>query len=98
VQNVLTFALKTAEQSLGENQPQVVTKLVEGRTKRIKLIEQTYKGKLKDIEQRSLETCAVSTSHLEVFQTKAIENQQNAENMTKNATDELLKLLKNPVL
>jgi len=94
VQNVLTFALKTAEQSLSESQPQVVAKLIEGRSKRIKLIEQTYKGKLKDIEQRSLETCSVNSSHLEVFQSKAIENQLSAENMTKQATDELLILLK----
>ena len=97
MQNVLTFALKTAEQSLSESQPQVVQKLVEGRQKRIKLIEQTYKGKFKDIEQRSLETCSVSTSHLEVFQSKALENQQNTELMTKEATAALLALLKKPL-
>lgn len=88
--------MKTAEQSLNETQPQVVAKLMEGRSRRIKLIEQAYKGKLKDIEQRSLETLSVSTTHLEVFQTKALENQQNAETMTKNATIEVMTLLKKP--
>jgi hypothetical protein len=97
VQNVLTFALKTAEQSLTEAQPQVVTKLVEGRTKRLKLIEQQHKGKLKDVEQRSMETCSVNSVHLEAFQTKAIENQQNTEHLTKNATSDLLNLLKKPI-
>jgi hypothetical protein len=76
----------------------VVSKLEEGRTKRIKLIDQTYKGKLKDIEQRSLETCSVNSTHLEAFQTKAMDNQANAENMTKNATNELLTVLKKPVI
>ena len=88
------FSLNTAEQSLAEAQPHTVAKLVEGRNKRIKLIEHSYKGKMKDIEQRSAETCAVNSNHLENFQKKAIDNEKNAEAMTKNATDSLLAALK----
>lgn len=94
IQNVLTFSINTAEQSLAESQPHTVAKLVEGRNKRIKLIEHSYKGKMKDIEQRSAETCAVNTSHLEQFQKKAIDNEKNAEAMSKNATESLLSVLK----
>ncbi len=68
-------------------------KLVEGRAKRIKFLESGLKGKMKDIEQRSAETCAVNTSHLEQFQKKALDNEKNAEGMTKLATDELVRLL-----
>ncbi len=48
---------------------------------------------MKDIEQRSVETCAVNSSHLEQFQKKALDNEKNAEGMTKAATAELVKLL-----
>lgn len=71
--NVLSFSLNTAEQALTETQPQVVAKLVEGRTKRLKAIEKQSNERKKDIDQRSAETCAVSSSHLEAFKVKAIE-------------------------
>lgn len=94
VQNILTFALNTAEQSLNELQPHVVVKLMEGRTNRIAQVEKLYRGKLKDVEQRSMETCnIVSGVHLEAFQKKATENEKTAEDMTKTATDALMELL-----
>lgn len=89
----MTFSLGTAEQSLIELQPHVVTKLVEGRSKRILQLEQSYKGRLKDVEQRSSETCAVSTHHLEQFYKKALENQKTAEIMTRAAVDEVKQFL-----
>jgi hypothetical protein len=93
VQNVLSFSIKTAEQSLSENAPDIVTKLIEGRKKRLQLIDHSYDSKKKDIEQRSIETNAVSTSHLEVFQTKAIDNTKSAESMTKSGIQEVMKVL-----
>jgi F0F1-type ATP synthase membrane subunit b/b' len=93
VLNVLTFSLNTAEQSLVELQPQVVAKLIEGRNRRIQMLEQSYKGKLKDVDQRSAETCAVNSQHLEQFQKKASENEKNAKEMSKSAVTELLRLL-----
>jgi hypothetical protein len=44
--------------------------LVESRTKRLKLLEKAAKEKRKDIDQRSAETCAVNSTHLEGFKTK----------------------------
>ena len=69
--NILTFSLGTAEQSLSELSPHVVTKLQEGRNKRLQRLEQSATASKKAIEQRSAETCAVSTAHLEEFQVKA---------------------------
>lgn len=71
LQNVLLFSLDTAEQMLSEINPQLVVKLQESRNKRMFLLEKEVKEKRKDIEQRSMETCAVSTTHLESFQSKA---------------------------
>lgn len=51
--------------------PQLVVKLQESRNKRMFQLEKEVKEKRKDIEQRSMETCAVSTTHLESFQLKA---------------------------
>jgi len=90
---VLTFALKTAEQSLADIQPQLVTKLTEGRAKRIKGIETSYKGKLKDVEQRSSETNIGNSMQLEQFQQKAMANTKNTEDMTKQAIEKLFALL-----
>lgn len=94
VQNVLIFSIGTAEQSLNETQPHVVVKLVEGRKKRLKLLENTLIGRMKDIDQRSAETCAVNTAHLEGFQKKAVDNSKVAETMTKAAATKLLDILK----
>jgi len=71
--NVLSFSLNTAEQALHETQPQVVAKLSEGRSKRLKIIEKQSNERKRDIDQRSAETCAVSSNHLEAFKAKAIE-------------------------
>lgn len=75
-------------------QPQVVTKLVEGRKKRVKMLNQALDLRKKDIDQRSAETCAINSTQLETFQKKAITNCKNAEVMTKSATDKLKELLK----
>ena len=91
--NVLSFSIKTAEQSLAEIQPAAVAKLVEGRSKRLKQMEQTNKERLKDIDQRSAETCAVSTAHLKGFKTKAEEKLKAAAVETKRAMDDLKKEL-----
>lgn len=78
--NTLSFALNTAEQSLSEVQPEVVLKLIEGRQKRMKLIERAAVERRKDVDQRSADTCAVSTAHLESFVTKAYEKHMNIKN------------------
>ena len=94
VQNILAFSLSTAEQSLNETQPHVVTKLVEGRRKRLKLLEFTLSGRMRDIDQRSAETCVVNSTHLEAFHKKAVDNCKTAEGMTKAATDKVFSVLK----
>ena len=63
--------METAEQTLGDTHPHVVSKLTESRSKRVAALEREALERKKDLEQRSSETCAVSTSHLETFQTKA---------------------------
>ena len=71
--NVLSFSLQTAEEVLQESQPHVVTKLLESRTKRVKSLEKAATERRKEVDQRSAETCAVNTQHLEGFQVKAQE-------------------------
>ncbi len=71
--NVLSFSLQTAEEVLQEAQPHVVTKLLESRTKRMKSLEKAASERRKEVDQRSAETCAVNTQHLEGFQLKAQE-------------------------
>lgn len=78
---------------MSEIQPHLVTKLTEGRAKRIKAIEGTYKVKLKDVDQRSAETNVGNSNHLEMFQQKAITNSKQAEQMTKDSIDALFTLL-----
>jgi len=41
-------------------------------------IEDSSREYRKELEQRSAETCAVSTTHLELFQTKAEQKQKEA--------------------
>ena len=67
----MTFAIAALEQGLQELQPHVVVKLQEGRQKRLKLCEKTFKDRKKDLEQRSIETCIVSSSALETFKEKS---------------------------
>lgn len=71
VTNVLSFSLKTAEQTLAETMPELTNKLVEGRNKRLKELEKISIERGKDIDQRSAETNAMSSSHLETFRSKA---------------------------
>jgi hypothetical protein len=80
VQNVLGFCLETAEKALHEVQPQVVMRLHESRIKRTALLEREVIVRRKDLDQRSAETCAVSSTHLEAFQTKsAVKHKKAAE-------------------
>lgn len=65
------FCLETAEQALLETQPQIVNKLNESRQRRMTVLERDANERKRDLEQRSMETCVVSTSHLETFQVKA---------------------------
>ena len=92
--NILSFSLSTSEQALKETQPQVVEKLVEGRTKRILSLEKLNKERKKDIDQRSAETCAVSSSHLESFTVKAQSKYDMAEELTKHQLNELESIFK----
>ncbi|KAJ1432257.1 hypothetical protein B484DRAFT_429964 [Ochromonadaceae sp. CCMP2298] len=94
VQSILTFSLNTAEQSLSEAQPHVVAKLVQGRLKRLKLLEQSTHGRLRDLDQRSADTCAVNSAHLDAFKQKAATNNAAAKEMTHAATKKLLAILR----
>mgnify|MGYP003385002287 CR=1 FL=1 len=49
----------------------MVTKLHESRLKRTSLLDRDILARRKDLDQRSAETCAVSSSHLEAFQEKS---------------------------
>lgn len=73
VNNVVTFSLKTAEQSLLEDHPDLHSKLVSGRVKRLKVLQDALVLKQKETDLRSLELCAENTCHLEDFQDKAKE-------------------------
>lgn len=81
------------EQNFLETQPNVVQKIIDGKNKRIKLLDQSYKTKFRDIEQRSMDICNSNSMHLEQFELKAIENQKNAEEITRQATNDLLAFL-----
>lgn len=94
VQNILCFSLNTAEQSLTDTQPHVVVKLIEGRNRRLKSLDFLLSNKMKDIEQRSIETCAVNTTHLEAFSKKALDNSLLADEMTQISFDRLNQILK----
>jgi hypothetical protein len=71
IQSVLGFCLETAEKALNETQPQIVERLHESRRKRTTLLEREVMLRRKDLDQRSAETCAVSSTHLEAFQEKS---------------------------
>jgi hypothetical protein len=80
IQNVVGFCLETAEKSLNEVQPEVVSRLHQSRMKRTSVLEREVMARRKDLDQRSAETCAVSSTHLEAFQTKsAIKHKKAAE-------------------
>ena len=78
---------------MNELQPQIVLKLQEGRNKRIKFCEKTYQSRRKDLEQRSLETCVVSSTALEGFKTKAEKKLLEAEGEIKKAVEILNSML-----
>ena len=63
--------METAEKSLNEVQPEVVARLHESRIRRTKLLEKEVMERRKDLDQRSAETCAVSSTHLEAFEEKS---------------------------
>lgn len=90
---MLYFSLDTAEKSLSETLPHVVTKLVEGRGKRLEALENMAMERRKDIEHRSAETCATSSSHLEAFQAKAERKLKEAEAESQQALAELRELI-----
>jgi len=87
---VLSFSLDTAERSLEETLPHVVLKLVEGRTKRLRVLEQSAQEKRRELEQRSAETCAVSSTHLETFRMKAEGKCEEAMEVYAQVLDSLL--------
>jgi hypothetical protein len=93
VQGILTFSLSTAEQSLNDVLPHVVVKLAQGREKRLKLLEQTTNGRRRDLDQRSADTCAVNSAHLDGFQKKAATNNAMAKEMTHAAVKKLMSIL-----
>ena len=86
--------MDTAEKALTEALPHVVDKLVEGRGKRLRLLEESAKERRKELEQRSAETCAVSSAHLESFLLKAERNLEIAS----GSYSEALELLKESLL
>lgn len=56
-----------------EDHPDLHSKLVSGRVKRLKVLQDAIALKQKDTDQRSLELCAENSSHLDDFQCKAKE-------------------------
>ena len=93
IQSILTFSLSTAEQSLNDVLPHVVVKLAQGREKRLKLLDYTTNGRRKDLDQRSVDTCAVNSAHLDGFQKKAAVNNAAAKEMTQVAVKKLQNIL-----
>ena len=93
IHSILTFALNTCEQTLNEVQPHVVTKLQEGRNKRLKALEQAHRQQKKDLDQRSMDTCLVSTAHLEGFVMKAEKKHKESTDKAANALRKLRDLL-----
>ena len=97
IQDILTFCITTAEQSLLETSPQMAGKLQEGRIKRVKMCEKAYQVRRKDLEQRSVETCVVSSSALAGFQEKAAKKLSEAEAEMKKAMNVFCDMLQKPV-
>lgn len=80
MQSVLAFCLETSLKSLAEEQPKVAGRLHESRLKRSAVLEREVTARRRDLDQRSAETCAVSSSHLEAFQVKsALKHKKAAE-------------------
>ncbi len=81
-----------------ELQPHVVMKLVEGRNKQLKQCEKQFNSRQKDLEQRSMETCAVSTTALEGFKTKADKKLADAEDDMKKTIVVLNEMLSSIII
>ena len=95
--NVLSFSLKTAEQSLSEVNPDLTNRLVEIRNKRLKELEKISLGKARDIDQRSAETNAVSSCHLEGFRSKSLNKLKMAQEDHYNSLEMLKCTLRNDI-
>lgn len=90
---MIGFCLETAEKALNETQPQVVEKLHDSRRKRTTLLEREVLGRRKDLDQRSAETCAVSSTHLEAFQEKSVIKHKKAAEETETLFNEVQNIL-----
>ena len=62
------------------------------------MLEQNNQLRKRDLDQRSADTCAVNSAHLDGFQKKAEANNIVAKEMTHAATKKLLGILKNGVV
>jgi flagellar biosynthesis chaperone FliJ len=71
------------EQSLSEVNPDLVTKIIEGKNKRLKELERHSLERVKDLDQRSAETNTVSSTHLENFKEKAANKLKIAQDESK---------------
>ncbi len=94
INSVLSFCLNSVETTLLEIQPQVVIRIADSRTRRLQILEQTYRRRNKDIEQRSAETCALGAQALEGFQTKADLKAQEASEVWNSVLEQLQNTLK----
>ena len=94
VHNIMSFSLNTCEQTLNEIQPHVVTKLVEGRNKRLKLLEASHKQQKKDLDQRSMQSVTVSATHLEGFLVKAEKKHKESSEEAAKALQKLKEIFK----
>jgi hypothetical protein len=72
VTNVLKFAVNMAEQSLKELQPHVVEKLVQSRSKQLKLLAKQRAAAAQDLESRSKDTASMNGALMETFAKKVL--------------------------
>jgi hypothetical protein len=79
---MLTFSLNAVERIVNETQPHVVTRLSEGRAKKIKHVQNSLIARSRELDQRSVEMGSMNSIHLQGFQTKAANNQKLRENET----------------
>ena len=87
VVNVVTFSLKAAEQTLLEDHPDTHAKLVNGRLKRLKLLQDTIAAKQKETNQRALDLCAENATHLEDIQKVAADRVSSLSAQFNDAVD-----------
>ena len=87
VVNVVTFSLKAAEQTLLEDHPDTHAKLVTGRLKRLKLLQDSIAVKQKETNRRALELCSENSSHLEDIQKTAADRVSSLAAQFKDAVE-----------